>query len=296
MYAEFRKIRYALAVAQTRSFTGAAEKLHISQSAISEQVRLLEEIIGFPLFRRSSRGIGLTDQGQSFLQEAERVFDDALNLSETARRIRDGAEIFSIGIGSGLSTVFTEAFLVDFRQAFPGVRLDIFTEPTRRIYEDLHGERIDVGVAIETHAEEIPAGLAQIPFLATDMVMICAPGHALATEAGPVSIERIAQESLVMNELTLGYGEVVQSMFADGGHRLTIAAIADNIDTMMALVARGIGIAVAPMTAVRAEADSGRLNIIPVVPTRAVRLCLVRRQRPMPANRETYFTTLKSMI
>ena len=70
---EFREIRYALAVAKERSFTKAAARLNVSQSAVSEQVKLLEDEIGFPLFRRTSRGIELTERGRTFLYEAERV-------------------------------------------------------------------------------------------------------------------------------------------------------------------------------------------------------------------------------
>ena len=85
---EFREIRYALSVAKERSFTKAAARLNISQSAVSEQVRLLEDEIGFPLFRRTSRGIELTERGRTFLYEAERVVGDVLSLSDTARRLR----------------------------------------------------------------------------------------------------------------------------------------------------------------------------------------------------------------
>ena len=83
---DFRQIRYALSVAKERSFTGAAKRLNISQSAVSEQVHLLEQEIGFSLFRRTPRGIELTERGRTFLYEAERVVGDVLSLSDTARR------------------------------------------------------------------------------------------------------------------------------------------------------------------------------------------------------------------
>lgn len=77
---EFRQIRYALSVAKERSFTRASTRLNISQSAVSAQIRLLENEIGFPLFWRSTRGVELTDAGRSFLHEAERIAGDLLNL------------------------------------------------------------------------------------------------------------------------------------------------------------------------------------------------------------------------
>ena len=62
---DFRQLRYALSVYKERSFTGAAKRLNISQSAVSEQVKLLEEEIGFELFHRTSRGIEATDRGRT---------------------------------------------------------------------------------------------------------------------------------------------------------------------------------------------------------------------------------------
>ena len=81
---DIRHIRYALSVAKERSFTEAASRLNISQSAISEQVRALEQEIGFPLFRRIGRGIEITERGRTFVYEAERVMGDLLSRSETA--------------------------------------------------------------------------------------------------------------------------------------------------------------------------------------------------------------------
>ena len=88
---EFRQIRYALAVAKERSFTKAAGRLRISQSAVSEQVKLLEERVGFSLFRRTGRGIEPTERGRMFLYEAERVVTDLMNLSDVARGFRASA-------------------------------------------------------------------------------------------------------------------------------------------------------------------------------------------------------------
>ena len=71
---ELRQLRYALSVAKERSFTRAAKGLNVSQSAVSEQVALLEGDIGFPLFRRTPRGIEVTERGRSFLSLSETNF------------------------------------------------------------------------------------------------------------------------------------------------------------------------------------------------------------------------------
>jgi DNA-binding transcriptional LysR family regulator len=154
---EFRQIRYAVAVARERSFTRAAQRLNISQSAVSEQVRLLEDAIGFELFVRSGRGVELTERGRSFLYEAERVVGEVLGLADTAGRLRGAAtETFSVGLGSGVSERVVPAGIVPFADSHPDVRLDVVITPTRRLYDELHAERLDMGIAIEVDPDRLP--------------------------------------------------------------------------------------------------------------------------------------------
>jgi len=120
---DFRQLRYALSVYKERSFTKAAKRLNISQSAVSEQVKLLEEEIGFELFRRTSRGIEATDRGRTFLYESERVIGDLLSLSDTARRLRGAPlDTLTIGMGSGMAQIFIPRMFADLKNNLPGVR------------------------------------------------------------------------------------------------------------------------------------------------------------------------------
>src|SRR6202047_4344797 len=123
---DFRQLRYALSVYKERSFTKAAKRLNISQSAVSDQVKLLEEEIGFELFRRTSRGIESTDRGRTFLYESERVMGDLLTLSDTARRLRGALlDTLTLGMGAGLASIFIPRIFADLKSALPGVRVDI---------------------------------------------------------------------------------------------------------------------------------------------------------------------------
>lgn len=170
---EFRQIRYAVAVGRERSFTKAAKRLNISQSAVSEQVRMLEDQLGFALFNRTGRGIELTDRGRSFLYEAERVVGEVLSLSDTAARIRGTAvDQLVVGMGSGISDMIIPGGLSGFSEIFPGVRLEVHTVPTRRIYNLLHQERLDVGIAIEVEPDRLPAGLQWERLVEIEMVLI----------------------------------------------------------------------------------------------------------------------------
>jgi DNA-binding transcriptional LysR family regulator len=294
---EFRQIRYALSVAKERSFTKAAARLSISQSAVSEQVQQLEAEIGFPLFRRTSRGIELTERGRTFLYEAERVVGDVLSLSDTARRLRGApSDALTIGMGSGMAQIFMPRLFGNLSEIMPGVRLEILTAPTKNIFNELHEEHIDAGIAIESDPERVPAGLVFDRLTEAEMALITHPKHALAKRRQPIDIGRLAAEPLVMSELTVGYGQVVMSLFTDLGMRPHILAIADNIDTMKAIVQCGQGVAIVPRAAAENEVALGVLAALRIEPACRVALALFRRRQPLSRRKDGYLAALKKAL
>jgi DNA-binding transcriptional LysR family regulator len=294
---EFREIRYALSVAKERSFTKAATRLNISQSAVSEQVKLLEDEIGFALFRRTPRGIEVTERGRTFLYEAERVVGDVLSLSDVARRLRGApSEALVLGMGSGMAQIFMPRLFGDLDHVLPGVRLEIVTAPTKKIFHDLHEELIDAGIAIDSDPERVPAGLVFDRLTDAEMGLIVHPAHRLAALNAPVDVGRLVTEPIIMSELTVGYGQVVQSLFADLGIRPNILAIADNIETMKVIVQAGRGIAIVPRACVENEIKLGALKALPIAPARAVGLSLFRRRQPMSRRKEGYLASLRDAL
>jgi DNA-binding transcriptional LysR family regulator len=294
---EFRQIRYALAVAKQRSFTKAANRLNISQSAVSEQVRLLEEEVGFPLFERTPRGIELTDRGRTFLYEAERVVGDLLSLSDTARRLKGAiSDTLTIGMGSGMAQIFMPRLFPRLHDIMPGVRLELLTAPTKNIFNELHEERIDVGLAIETDPDRLPAGLVFFRLTTADLALIVPPKHPLARSRAPVDIGRLLAEPIIMSELSVGYGQVVLSLFTDLGTRPNILAIADNIETIKVIVQSGKGIAIVPRACAENEVALGVLKALAITPSRSVALSLFRRRQPLSRRKEAFLTALQEAL
>jgi DNA-binding transcriptional LysR family regulator len=294
---DFRQIRYALSVAKERSFTKASVRLNISQSAVSEQVKLLEAELGFPLFRRTSRGIEQTERGRTFLYQAERVVGDVLSLTDTARRLRGAlADTLTIGMGSGMAQIFMPRLFAKLEGALAGVRLEILTAPTKNIFNELHEERIDAGIAIESDPDRVPAGLVFDRLTQTEMALIVPPKHALARTRQPVDIGRLMAEPIIMSELTVGYGQVVSSLFSDLGIRPNILAIADNIETMKVIVQAGKGIAIVPRASAANEIELGALKALAIAPARSVALSLFRRRQPMSRRKEAFVAALREAL
>lgn len=294
---DFREIRYALSVAKERSFTKAANRLNISQSAVSEQVKLLEDEIGFALFRRTSRGIELTERGRTFLYEAERVASDVLSLTDTARRLRGAPlETFTIGMGSGMAQIFMPRLFGGQKRELPSTRLEIFTAPTRAIFDHLHEERIDAGIAIESDPDRVPAGLLYHRLTEAELALIVHPKHALARSRQPVDVGRLVTEPIVMNELSVGYGQAVMTLLTDLGIRPNILAIADNIETMKVIVQSGGGVAIVPRRCAENEEKLGVLKVLSIAPSRTVALSLFRRRQPLSRRKESYLTALHTAL
>jgi DNA-binding transcriptional LysR family regulator len=294
---DFRQLRYALSVSKERSFTGAAKRLNISQSAVSEQVKLLEQEIGFELFHRTSRGIESTDRGRTFLYESERVMGDLLSLTDTARRLRGAlSDTLMIGMGSGMAQIFIPRMFADLKRDLPGVRLEIMTAPTKNIFNELHEERIDAGIAIESNPDRLPAGLIFDRLVDAEMALITHPKHALARSKQPIDIGRLVAEPFIMSELTVGYGQVVFSLFTDLGIRPNILAVVDNIETMKMIVQAAGGIAIVPRACAENEVALGLLKALAIAPARNVSFSLFRRHEPLSRRKETALLKLRELL
>jgi DNA-binding transcriptional LysR family regulator len=294
---DFRQLRYALSVSKERSFTKAAKRLNISQSAVSDQVKLLEEEIGFELFRRTSLGVESTDRGRTFLYEAERVMGDLLSLSDTARRLRGALQdTLTIGMGSGMAQIFIPRMFTDFKNNLPGVRLEILTAPTKNIFSELHEERIDAGIAIESDPDRLPAGLIFDHLIDGEMALITHPKHTLARSKQPVDIGRLLAEPIIMSELTVGYGQVVLSLFTDLGIKPNILAVVDNIETIKMIVQSEGGIAIVPRACAENEVALGLLKALAIAPPRNVAFSLFRRREPMSRRKEAALLNLRHML
>ncbi len=283
---EFRQIRYAIAVAKERSFTRAAARLNISQSAVSEQVKLLEERIGFALLTRTGSGVEVTERGRVFLHEAERVANDVMGLADVARHLRGVAvDKLSVGIISGLAPIILPRMFP--KKGMPeNVQLEVHTAPTRVIFNDLAKGRLDIGFAIEVEPDLVPAGLSVSRFFDVEIVLIAPPGHPLAAGKAPVKLARVANEPMIMSELSVGYGRVVMNMLSDLGIRPRIQAVVDNVETMKVMVQLGMGLALIPEGAADSEVELGLLESLRIAPAHQVTIYSYRPREGYNRHRE----------
>ena len=264
---------------------------------MSAQIKLLEREIGFPLFWRGTRGIELTEAGRTFLHEAERMIGYLLNLAETARRLRgDALETLNLGMVSGVAQTFVPRIFDDFSNTIEEVKLRIVIGSTRKIFQDLQEERIDAGIALESEPDRIPAGLAFDRLTTVDLSLIVPPKHPLTKLKRPVNFASLTNEPIIMNELEVGYGQIVLSLFTDIGMRPNILAIADNVETIKMIVQSGAGVAILPHTCVQREVSMRLLKALRFLPERNVTFSLFRRREPLSRAKEQCIGTLARLL
>jgi DNA-binding transcriptional LysR family regulator len=286
---ELRQIRYALTVSRERSFTKAAARLNIAQSAVSEQIRTLEDEIGFEIFHRTARGVEITQRGRLFLSESERVISEVRNLSDVSRQLRGLAEpALTMGISSGLGPTLIPRMFPE--QHYPlDLNLEIKTAPTRLIFEGLLENTLDFGIAVEVPANFVPPGLVATPLFKVEMALIFPPRHPFAESGGPIGIDMLANEPIVMNEPSLGYGQIVGAMFEAANRQPRMSAIADDIETIKVLVQSGAGVAIVPAGASEPEGKLGLLKRRAITGLNSIMVSAYHVKHALPQRKQEHF-------
>lgn len=286
---QWRQIRYALEVAKHGSFTRAAERLHISQPALSEQVKLLEDRLCFALFARTGRGAEVTEKGRTFLHEAARIANDMVHLHDVARSLLAGnPETIKVGIISGLAPVLMQR-MPCLNEALRSKQFEIRTAPTRVIFDALFEGRLDMGFAVATDPEFIPVGLTAEPLFDVDFVLIAPPQHPIAQAGSVCNAKQLAGEPLIMSELGVGYGLTVMNIFGRHGMHPRIQGVVDNVETMVALVKAGVGIAIIPGGAVEDEAALGSVRVLRIEPAERVSVEIYRPRAGLARFKEAFY-------
>jgi DNA-binding transcriptional LysR family regulator len=294
---DLRHFRYASLVAKERSFTRAALRLDVAQSAVSEQIAKLEGELGFALFERSGRGIELTDLGRTFIAEADRILAEVQSLTGRVERLKNiRRETVRIGLGSGTAAVFVARLFPRIAQLFPELQIDILTATTKSVFDDLISGRVDLGIALQVAEERVPTGLKTDHLLDLPLAVITAPDHPTLGDGMRVDVADIAAEPLIMYELPVGYGEIVRSIFSDAGVFPSSAMLADNIETIKAIVGQGTGIAIMPAVAADLEVRLGLLKSYTLLPSRHVPFALYRRRHLVSEQREQYFKGIQEAL
>ena len=244
---ELRHLRYFVAVAHEGHITRAADKLHIAQPPLSQQIKALEAEIGAPLFVRHPRGVALTDAGRSFLADAEAILAAVGQAAQRARRTARG-ETGRIAVGFTTSAPFhplVARAIREFRSARPDVSFVLEESSSGDMLAGLREERLDIAFIRSGVAD--PEGLAVHPLLQEDMVAALPARHRLGRRAH-LALKDLADETFILYRRPDGRGlfDVIIAACTAAGFSPHVGQEAPRIVSTLNLVAAGLGITIVP--------------------------------------------------
>ena len=249
-----RQLRYFQAVVEHGSFTRAAESVHVSQPALSLQIRELEDILGVPMFERESRGVLLTPLGREAHLQTLRVLDEALVLETMGRRFEAGPFRLVIGIVSTLAPYLLAGLLERLQASSSRVELDVLEAPSNELVSGLLAGHLDAAIL------SLPLGMLELSEqeLFEDRFLLAGCAKRLAALCAPGDAPRAADlaQSDIGPLLTLGEGHCLgdQVLGACSMWRLhEVRRGAGSLATLSRLVASGAGLTLLPETAALCE-------------------------------------------
>jgi len=259
---ELRQLATFVAVAEESSFTRAAERLHVVQSAVSASVRNLEKELGTRLFDRSTHTVKLTDAGNALMPEARATLAAAQAARDAVDEARGGLRgtiVLGTMQAQGMHAIDLAAVLSSFRAEHPGVEVTIrHSGGSSEMARDVRDGRLDL--AFVALPGDGPPGVELTP-LGTEPIMLAVPdGHPLANTAD-IELATLREERFV--DLPAGWGirMAVDRSFAAAGVTRTITYEVNDTATIVEFIGHGLAIGMLPASLV---GNAGDISFVPI--------------------------------
>jgi DNA-binding transcriptional LysR family regulator len=246
---ELRHLRYFVAVAQELHFSRAAEKLHIAQPPLSQQIRQLEQIVGVRLFERNRHSVTLTNAGRVFLKEILPVLDQVEGAIQSAQEAHQGL-VGKLSVGYFRHAPGADTFLPDvvalYRQRFPAVDIGLREIFLHEQHETLHGQQIQIEYTVGIKNQDMATEFASETIQQLPVAVVCAPQHRLASLPS-VRLRDIVEEAFICSSLPES-DAFYEQMIHLCGFEPRIAQKVSDVSMILGLVAANFGITLFPVS------------------------------------------------
>lgn len=246
---------------QTESFSRAATRNYLTQSAVSQRIRQLEADLGQQLVVRGRGRMRPTEAGKVFYDASKEILDRFAQAKDELNRIRhivSGtlrlATVHSIGLH------VLPPFIKSFLKEYPAVDVQLEYRRSNEVYEGLLDLSFDLGIVAypSRHSQ-----ITQIAFGEDRLVLICTPNHDLVKGAS-VSLKKLHEQPFIAFDQSIPTGRMVERALRKAGVDVRIVHRFDNIETVKRAVEVGAGIAVVPNSTIKSELKAGTLQSIPL--------------------------------
>jgi DNA-binding transcriptional LysR family regulator len=238
---ELRQLRHFVAVAETGNISRAAQKIFLTQPALSRQIKALEEEIGQCLLERKAHSIHLTPAGEAMLREARELLLHADQAAERVRATSSGGRL-RIGYAPSLASGLLSPAVANFTQVHPGTRVEMFDLSTGEMLTGLEAGTLDVAVTVRPRGGT--RGLQWTPLVSSPWRLAVNLKHPLARRAR-VKPAEVAREPLLVygKDEYPEYWDTITGWLKENGVRARITGEYNGIDSLLAAVESGLGVA-----------------------------------------------------
>ncbi len=262
-----KQLEYFVAVAELLNFTKAARKCFISQTAMTQQIRSLEEKVGVPLFLRDKHHVELTAAGKVYLNEAKALLLRAEEASKLARSAAEGVSgELTIGFIRGYEQSRFSETLRTFHEMYPNIQLHLIRENMGTLYELLEDGTCDIAFNLSLNTRSYDD--LQHHFLKRyPMMAVLYPGHSLAGQ-NHLMYKDLAKENFIIMQpqgRSNDEAEEVLLCYNRGGFIPDIVARDREVQTVLLEVSAGFGVAILPEYAVRHYWNARNLVLVPLL-------------------------------
>ena len=252
----------ALAVAENASFTRASQRLYVAQSAISRKIKMLEDELGEPIFKRVNKKVYVTPAGETLLKYARRIFQDIRNvkleISEIAHLERGQLRI---GTGMLACTYILPPVLERFKVLHPSIDLEVITAPTDALLVKLRDNTIELGVlTLPIHHPD----LTVVPLIREEMVVVTSPKHPVLSRRSWIDAQEIQDYALIQFPREARTRHVIEEFFRKVGISPRVVMEAENVALIKPLVKIDLGISIIPSRSVAEELERGELHSLKI--------------------------------
>ena len=247
--------------ANSGSITRAADRLFITQPAVSLQIKALETQCGVLLFHRTKKTLQLTESGKRLYQVAIKIFS---LVGEAERILSEESKFISdpLRIGSTKTLVrhFLAAYISRFRKAFPKIQIQVDEGSSEEMVKSLLENRNDLAIVGRLPYHE---QLKAVPFIQDELVLLAAPGHPLCSKEN-VCIEDLKGENLILREKGSGTRRVIDRVFEEKNFFYSAFIETGNVDFLKEMVRTGNGVTMLARMGADRDLASGNLIALPL--------------------------------
>jgi LysR family transcriptional activator of glutamate synthase operon len=242
---DLRQLRYLVALAEERHFTRAAEREHIAQPALSQQIRRLEEEVGIALVERTTRRVAMTEAGQLLVGRARRILSE-LNAAEAELHGLRGIQTGHVSVGAmhTMGPVDVSLALAIFHERHPGVELTVREQSSEELAEMLRDDVLDLAFLSVTERIE-SHGLGLHLLVSEELVVILPPTHPLA-QRSRVRMAELAGEQFISYREGARLRELLNYAASEANFDPQVMLESNESRRIRRLVARGMGVAILP--------------------------------------------------